>query len=227
MAVSLAMEAGDSGQGPTRVWRLSFEPLTDIGSRVATQALSLAGRRGLDACRASAARGGASAGGAGAPAPAGAGRSAADRPVPHGGHAGGARSRRRVQRGAGAEAGASQPGAARGPGGGGGPGREEARGGRRGGAGRGRRAGQGWRDGQVGKTLVSAEAGALASYALAAPGPVVIDDLARETRFTSPSHLEDRHVVSGVCVVVQGRERPWGVLGAYSAQHSPGTLPSL
>ena len=80
------------------------------------------------------------------------------------------------------------------------------------------RAGQGWRDGQVGKTLVSAEAGALASYALAAPGPVVIDDLARETRFTSPSHLEDHHVVSGVCVVVQGRERPWGVLGAYSAQ---------
>src|ERR1051326_7291662 len=114
MAVSLAMEVGDSGHGPTRVSHLAFEPLTDIGSRVATQALSLAGRRGLDACRASAARGGASAGGGGAPGPAGAGRSAADRPVPHGGHAGGARSRRRVQRGAGAEAGASQPGAARG-----------------------------------------------------------------------------------------------------------------
>src|ERR1044071_7914535 len=84
MAVSLAMEVGDSGHGPTRVSHLAFEPLTDIGSRVATQALSLAGRRGLDACRASAARGGASEGGGGALGRAGAAGSAAALPFPQG-----------------------------------------------------------------------------------------------------------------------------------------------
>src|ERR1043165_2288054 len=151
MAVSLAMEVGDSGHGPTRVSHLAFEPLTDIGSRVATQALSLAGRRGLDACRASAARGGASAGGGGAPGPAGAGRSAADRPVPHGGHPGGARSRRRVQRGAGAEAGASQPGAARGVGGGSRRGSGGGGGGGAGGPPRGRAGGGGGRGRPGGK----------------------------------------------------------------------------
>ncbi len=80
------------------------------------------------------------------------------------------------------------------------------------------RAGEGWRDGYVGRTLVAADSGALAGYALSAAGPLVVEDLAAETRFSAPPHLEEHGIVSGLCVVVQGRERPWGVLGAYSAQ---------
>jgi PAS domain S-box-containing protein len=80
------------------------------------------------------------------------------------------------------------------------------------------RAGQGWREGCVGRTLVTADPGALAGYALNATGPLVVEALAAEARFSLPPHLEEHGVVSGVCVVVQGRERPWGVLGAYSAQ---------
>ncbi len=80
------------------------------------------------------------------------------------------------------------------------------------------RAGEGWQEGCVGKTLVTAETGALAGYALKAAGPIVIADLPTDIRFTAPPHLEAHGIVSGVCVVVQGRERPWGVLGAYSAQ---------
>jgi two-component system, cell cycle sensor histidine kinase and response regulator CckA len=80
------------------------------------------------------------------------------------------------------------------------------------------RAGEGWRDGCVGRTLVTADTGGLASYALQAGGPLAIQDLTSEIRFTVPPHLETHDVVSGVCVVVQGRDRPWGVLGAYSAQ---------
>ena len=79
------------------------------------------------------------------------------------------------------------------------------------------RAGEGWGDG-VGRTLVAADAGTLPGYVLSAAGPVVIDDLAADTRFSVPPHLEQHNIVSGLCVVVQGRERPWGVLGAYSAQ---------
>lgn len=80
------------------------------------------------------------------------------------------------------------------------------------------RAGQGWQQGSIGKTLVSADAGGLAGYALSAAGPVVIEDLAAETRFSVSPHIEAHNIVSGLCVVVQGRERPWGVLGAYTAQ---------
>ncbi len=80
------------------------------------------------------------------------------------------------------------------------------------------RAGEGWREGRVGKTLVMADADTLAGYVLKAAGPLVLEDLAVETRFSVPPHLAEHHIVSGLCVVVQGRERPWGVLGAYSAQ---------
>ena len=80
------------------------------------------------------------------------------------------------------------------------------------------RAGTGWRDGCVGSTIVSADSASLSGYALHSAGPVVLDDLAVERRFTAPPHLEAHDIVSGVCVVVQGRERPWGILGAYSAR---------
>src|SRR3954469_10453778 len=78
------------------------------------------------------------------------------------------------------------------------------------------RAGAGWDEGFAGKTLISADAAGLAGYTLNAAAPIVIEDLPTETRFTVPAHLETHGIVSGVCVVVQGRERPWGVLGAYS-----------
>jgi len=80
------------------------------------------------------------------------------------------------------------------------------------------RAGVGWREGAVGRTLITADSGALPGYALNAAGPLVIEDLAAEVRFTIPPHLEAHDIVSGVCVIVQGRDRPWGVLGAYNAQ---------
>jgi two-component system, cell cycle sensor histidine kinase and response regulator CckA len=78
------------------------------------------------------------------------------------------------------------------------------------------RAGEGWREGSVGRTLVSAGAGGLAGYVLTTAGPVVIEDLPTDIRFSAPQHLKQHGIVSGVCVVVQGRERPWGVLGAYT-----------
>ena len=80
------------------------------------------------------------------------------------------------------------------------------------------RAGTGWRDGCVGKTIVTSDPSSLAGYALHSAGPLVLEDLAGETRFTAPRHLVEHGIVSGVCVIVQGRERPWGILGAYSAQ---------
>ncbi|MGH7607169.1 MAG: PAS domain S-box protein, partial [Gemmatimonadales bacterium] len=79
------------------------------------------------------------------------------------------------------------------------------------------RAGVGWEEGRVGRTLVPAD-GSLGAYALTAPGPVVVEDFAAETRFAAPDHLVELGLLSGLSIVVQGRDRPWGVLGAYTAQ---------
>ena len=79
------------------------------------------------------------------------------------------------------------------------------------------RAAEGWRERNT-KTLVTADPAGLAGYALSAAAPIVIEDLPTETRFSIPPHLRAQDILSGVCVVVQGRERAWGVLGAYSAR---------
>jgi two-component system cell cycle sensor histidine kinase/response regulator CckA len=89
------------------------------------------------------------------------------------------------------------------------------------------RGGQGWGEGTVNGTIVAADPGTLAGYALTSPSPVVVEDVASETRFTVPPHLEQHGILCGLCVVVQGRDRPWGVLGAYSAQPREFTGPDV
>ncbi|MDQ4096653.1 MAG: GAF domain-containing protein, partial [Actinomycetota bacterium] len=78
------------------------------------------------------------------------------------------------------------------------------------------RAGAGWEDGLVGAAIVGSGLDSQAGFALASDAPVVVDDLARETRFT-PAPLLLRHgVFSGMSVIILGRGRPWGVLAAHA-----------
>jgi PAS domain S-box-containing protein len=76
------------------------------------------------------------------------------------------------------------------------------------------RAGVGWKDGVDHR--VAAGARSQAGYTLASRQPVVVEDLRTETRFEGPSLLLDHGVVSGVSVIIPGRESPFGVLGAHS-----------
>ncbi len=57
-----------------------------------------------------------------------------------------------------------------------------------------------------------------ARYTLRVGQPVVIDELSTETRFTPPQVLLDHGIVSGISMVIRGRRRPWGVLGAHTTQ---------
>lgn len=79
--------------------------------------------------------------------------------------------------------------------------------------------GVGWADGLVGRATVRAGLGSQAGYTLATVGPVVLDDLATETRFTPPPLLADHGVVSGVTVVIGSPSQPYGVLGAHTGTH--------
>jgi PAS domain S-box-containing protein len=81
------------------------------------------------------------------------------------------------------------------------------------------RAGFGWKDGLVGTATVDAGLDSQAGFTLQCATPVVVEDLRTETRFSSPPLMHDHGVVSGASVVIAGRDRPYGVLGAQSVRH--------
>jgi len=79
------------------------------------------------------------------------------------------------------------------------------------------RAGVGWHPGLVGSALVDADIHSQAGYTLLLSGPVIVEDLRTEKRFSGPPLLSDHGVVSGMSVVIGGTDRPFGVLGAHTA----------
>ncbi len=74
------------------------------------------------------------------------------------------------------------------------------------------RSGVGWKEGLVGQATIRLDSPA--GYTLASRRPVVIKDLLSETRFSEPQLLREHGVKSGMTVIIHGRERPFGVLGA-------------
>lgn len=80
------------------------------------------------------------------------------------------------------------------------------------------RAGVGWKEGLVGHALVGTEMDSQAGYTLFIDEPVIVDNLRTETRFSGPTLLHDHQVVSGMSVVIPGKNGPWGVLGVHSSQ---------
>jgi PAS domain S-box-containing protein len=80
------------------------------------------------------------------------------------------------------------------------------------------RAGVGWQPGLVGEATVGTDRNSQAGYTLLCAEPVIVNDLRTETRFNGPPLLHDHQVVSGMSVVIQGKERPFGVLEAHTTQ---------
>ncbi|MDZ8105104.1 MAG: GAF domain-containing protein [Nostoc sp. DedQUE12a] len=82
------------------------------------------------------------------------------------------------------------------------------------------RSGVGWDSGLVGnlKLALGSENETQASYTLVCSEPVIVYDLAKETRFQGPSLLIDHSVVSGISVIIQGQKQPFGVLGAHTTR---------
>jgi PAS domain S-box-containing protein len=78
------------------------------------------------------------------------------------------------------------------------------------------RAGVGWKDGLVGAASVPADPRSQAGYTLRCREPVVVEDVAREGRFSAPALLQEHGVVSGMSVLVGSPEKPFGVLGAHA-----------
>lgn len=81
------------------------------------------------------------------------------------------------------------------------------------------KAGVGWQPGLVGQAVIGTDENSQAGYTLRSTYPVIVENLQTETRFNGPALLCDHNVVSGISVIIQGQQRPFGVLGAHSVQH--------
>ena len=79
------------------------------------------------------------------------------------------------------------------------------------------RAGVGWKEGLVGSLTEKMGTGSQAGYTLLADEPVLLEDLASETRFDRPPLLQEHGVASGMSTVIRGHKEPFGVLAAYTS----------
>jgi PAS domain S-box-containing protein len=81
------------------------------------------------------------------------------------------------------------------------------------------RAGAGWQPGLVGTALVPTDRNTQAGFTLAAGGPVIVENLASETRFCGHRLLHHHGVVSGLTIPIAGRDgRTYGVLGVHATK---------
>lgn len=78
------------------------------------------------------------------------------------------------------------------------------------------RVGVGWKEGYVGHATVDAGRDSHAGYTLLSNEPVVVEDLHTETRFSIPPLLREHGITSGISVIIGGRRRPFGILGAHT-----------
>jgi len=79
------------------------------------------------------------------------------------------------------------------------------------------RAGAGWAKDLAGARAAGSDAAHEAGYALASEAPVIVEDVASETRFAETPLFAGHGIKSGISCAIRGRDEPWGVLGAHTA----------
>ncbi len=77
------------------------------------------------------------------------------------------------------------------------------------------RQGVGWRAGIVGSASVEANTNSQAGYTLSVEGPVIVEALDSEPRFSGPELLTTHDVTSGISVCIGSPDEPWGILGVH------------
>jgi PAS domain S-box-containing protein len=78
------------------------------------------------------------------------------------------------------------------------------------------RAGAGWGKDLLGARAAGSDREHEAGCALVSEAPVVVEDVAAETRFAESPLFAGHGIRSGISVAIRGRDAPWGVLGAHA-----------
>ena len=77
----------------------------------------------------------------------------------------------------------------------------------------------GWAKDLVGHTKIQAGLDTQEGYTLNSSKPIIVDDLKTETRFSGTQLLHGHNIVSGMSIIIQGHDAPWGVLETHSSKH--------
>ena len=86
-------------------------------------------------------------------------------------------------------------------------------------------AGIGWHeDVRVGETTIPADIESQAGYALMSDEPVLVDDLATETRFAGSDLMVKHKIRSGMSVAIRGTRSRYGVLGVHTTKQRQFTV---
>ncbi|WP_027254554.1 PAS domain S-box protein [Planktothrix agardhii] len=78
--------------------------------------------------------------------------------------------------------------------------------------------GLGLRPRSVGRVTLSNTPQSQPGYTLLVKQPVIVENLQVETRFSGSEFFSNHHIVSGVTVLISGKEKPVGVLGIHSQE---------
>jgi PAS domain S-box-containing protein len=82
------------------------------------------------------------------------------------------------------------------------------------------RQGVGWDDGIVGQATVSSvEDASQAAVTLTADQPIIVEDLATDSRIDGPELLTSHDVQSGISTVIGPTDDPWGILGTHDTDN--------
>jgi PAS domain S-box-containing protein len=79
-------------------------------------------------------------------------------------------------------------------------------------------AGIGWRPGAIGHSISTSPLDSQSGYTLLSNEPVVVRDFRTEGRFRPSAFVTEHGVISGVTVLVRGRDKPLAVLGVHTAR---------
>jgi signal transduction histidine kinase len=77
-------------------------------------------------------------------------------------------------------------------------------------------AGVGWKPGVVGQWLVPVSTGSMSGFSLASGNAVIVEDMAKESRFDVGPVLADHGAVSGISVRIGEPSRPFGAISAFT-----------
>ncbi len=81
------------------------------------------------------------------------------------------------------------------------------------------KAGLGWGKDYAGKIKLSSGKGSHAGFTLLSKEPIIAENYNNEKRFKASKLLRDHKIISGITVIIPGKNHPYGVLGAHNSKH--------
>ncbi|MCP5079651.1 MAG: GAF domain-containing protein, partial [Psychromonas sp.] len=80
------------------------------------------------------------------------------------------------------------------------------------------KAGTGWQKGWVGQLSLDIDNNSQAGYTFLTGNPIIVQDINQETRFNKLPLMDKHKVISGMSVVIQGKDQKFGVLSVHTTQ---------